>query len=244
MSARKFRPALVPTVAFLLVLPALIALGIWQLHRAEEKTVLQQQYDSRSSGPPVALGAQVVDRQQMRFRKVEATGNYDYARQFLLDNRVLDGVVGYHVITPLKIRHSSTLVLVNRGWVPGNPDRSILPKADGPANEVTVTGIAVVPHDKVFQLATEDKIGKEWPKVWQTLNMKRFRAAAPEDLQPVVVLLDPQSKAGGFERQWRRLDTGIAIHQGYAFQWFSLAVALAAIFFLVNFRKTDSSKEQ
>jgi len=244
MSARKFRPALVPTVAFLLTLPALIALGIWQLHRADEKAALQSQYDSRSSGPPVALGARVVDRQEMRFRKVEATGRYVYARQFLLDNRVLDGVVGYHVITPLKIRNSSTLVLVNRGWVAGNPDRSILPKADGPANEVTVTGIAVVPHDKVFQLAAEEKIGADWPKVWQTLNMKRFHEAVPEDLQPVVVLLDPQSKAGGFERKWRRLDTGIAVHQGYAFQWFSLAVALAAIFFLVNFRETESSKEQ
>lgn len=243
MSARKFRPALVPTVAFLLVLPALIALGIWQLNRADEKAALQRQYDSRSSGPPVALGARVVDRQQMRFRKVKATGKYDFTRQFLLDNRVLDGVVGYHVITPLKIRNSSTLVLVNRGWVPGNPDRTILPKADGPVKEVTVTGIAVVPHDKVFQLAKEEKIGKDWPSVWQTLNMKRFQSAIPEGLQPVVVLLDPNSKAGGFERKWRRLDTGIAVHQGYAFQWFSLAVALVAIFFLLNFRKTDSSKE-
>jgi surfeit locus 1 family protein len=234
----------VPTVVFLLVLPVLIALGFWQLDRAAQKEKLQRQYDTRSAQPPVMLGSKPVDREFMRFRPVEAFGRYDYAREFLVDNRVLDRRVGYHVITPLRIKNTDTLLLVNRGWVPGNPDRTILPNTDGPNEVVRISGTAVVPHDKVFQLASEMPIGKQWPRVWQTVNINRFESAVNERVQPVVVLLDPDSKAGGFERKWKRLDTGIAVHQGYAFQWFSLAVALAAIFFLVNFRKPEQQEDK
>jgi surfeit locus 1 family protein len=61
-----------------------------------------------------------------------------------------------------------------------------------------------------------------------------FRDNVTFPLQPIVILLDPDSSNGGFVRQWARLDAGIATHQGYAFQWFSLAAALAAIYILVS----------
>jgi surfeit locus 1 family protein len=242
---KKFRPSLVATFGFIVALPALIALGIWQLNRASQKEALQNEYDARSQQPPIALGAKQVDREQIRYYKVSATGTYDFAHQFLVDNRVLDTKVGYYVVTPLKISGSDTLVLVNRGWVIGNPDRRILPKANGPRDTVRVQGVAVVPHDKVFQLAKEPEIGAQWPKVWQRVNIKRFANAVNQPVQPFVILLSPDSNAGGFTRKWKRLDTGIAINEGYAFQWFSMALALTGIFFLVNLKPDtkESSKE-
>ncbi len=237
MNQRQFRPGLVPIIAFVLVLPGLIALGFWQLDRAQQKLELQQDYDERSRQAPIKLGAKLVNRDDVRFYPVIATGHYDYTHQFLVDNRVLDGKVGYYVITPLAITNSNTMVLVNRGWVLGNPDRSKLPKVSMPLRSFTIKGVAVVPHDKVFQLAEELPIGTQWPEVWQRIDIKRFRSAIKNPVQPVVVLLDPESKAGGLVRNWRRLDAGIAVHQGYAFQWFSLALALAAIFFFVNYRR-------
>jgi surfeit locus 1 family protein len=56
-------------------------------------------------------------------------------------------------------------------------------------------------------------------------------------VQPVVLLLDARSPAAGFVREWARLDAGIATHESYAFQWFSLAVALLGIYLLVNTRR-------
>ena len=242
---KKFRPSLAATFGFIVVLPALIALGIWQLNRASQKEALQNEYDARSQQSPVALGAKPVDREQIRYYRVTATGTYDYAHQFLVDNRVQDTQVGYHVITPLKIHGSNTLVLVNRGWVIGNPDRKVLPETDGPKGAVQVDGVAVVPHDKVFQLAKEPKIGTEWPKVWQRVNIKRFAGAVQNPVQPIVILLSPDSNAGGFSRKWQKLNTGIAINEGYAFQWFSMALALTGIYFLVNLKpdSKESSEE-
>ena len=98
----------------------------------------------------------------------------------------------------------------------------------------------MVPAQKVFQLGEEKPLGKDWQAVWQHLDMRRYAQVAPFKLQPVVILLDPASAAGGFTRAWTRLDAGIAVHQGYAFQWFSLAVALGAIYLLLGFRRASA----
>jgi surfeit locus 1 family protein len=83
--------------------------------------------------------------------------------------------------------------------------------------------------------------------VWPYLDIASYRAATGFPVQPVVVLLDPQSPAGGFGRYWTRLDAGIAVHHGYAFQWFALALALVAIYVYLGVRAgraTTPSEDQ
>lgn len=63
-------------------------------------------------------------------------------------------------------------------------------------------------------------------------------------VQPVVILLDPRSPAGGFTRDWTRLDAGIAVHRGYAFQWFMLAATLLALYLFFGFRRRAVSRTQ
>jgi surfeit locus 1 family protein len=140
------------------------------------------------------------------------------------------------VITPLRIRGSDVRVLVNRGWVPLGQSRELLPQAPAPDGLEKVTGVATVPRDKVFTLGRPEPLAAPWTPLWQHMDMKRYAEAVPFALQPVVVLLDPDSAAGGFERQWLRLDAGIAVHQGYAFQWFMLAVALLVIYAVIGVR--------
>ena len=237
MSATRFNIQLVPTIAFLLVLPALIGLGFWQLDRAEQKRSLQARYDARMSDEPIAIGAELRNPQELQFRRVSISGYYDESHTIFLDNRVHKGVPGYYVITPLKLIRNETRVLVNRGWVPLGADRKKLPDVRPPKTLQRIIGVATVPHAKVFRLAPAAAIGKKWQQVWQHMNMKRFAGAVNYPVQPVVVLLDPASQAGGFVREWKRLDTGIAVHQGYAFQWFSLAVALVAIYLFLSLRR-------
>jgi len=69
-----------------------------------------------------------------------------------------------------------------------------------------------------------------WQKQWLYFDIPRYRAAVNFPVQPVVILLDPKSEAGGLVREWARLETGIAVHQGYAFQWFMLALTLLALY--------------
>lgn len=225
---------IVPTLAALLLIPLFCALGYWQLTRAEEKRALQAEYDRRANQPPVELGAEIRAAEALQFFRVQATGVYETERQILWDNRIHHGVAGYHVITPLRIGTSETRVLVNRGWVPAGADREQLPAIDPLAGEVTVTGTAVVPRAD-FALGELDPLHATRPTIWQQLDLARYAAHSGWRLQPIVLLLDPD-RPGGYVREWARLDAGIAVHQGYAFQWFALAAAVFVIYVVLLVR--------
>ncbi len=243
-SPRRFRPGLAPTLAVVLLLPFFLYLGYWQLQRAEEKRQLQAEYDTRADGPAVRVERNVQRPEDLQFYRVLARGFYETDYQILIDNRVHQGQVGYEVITPLKFPDSDVRLLVNRGWVPLGEDRGHLPAIDPPGGLQEITGVATVPSEKYFALAEPEPLDRGWQRVWQNLDMARYAAAVPFPVQPVVVLLDPQSPAGGFTRDWSRLDAGIAVHQGYAFQWFMLAAALATIYLFMSLRRRGADKQE
>lgn len=234
---RRFRPGPLPSIAVALLLPLFLYLGYWQLQRAEEKRLLQAEYDTRANGPAVQVERRVQRVEELRFYRVVARGYYETDRQILIDNRVHRGRVGYHVITPLRLENSEVRLLVNRGWVALGESRERLPAADAPAGLQQVSGVATVPAEKYFTLGRPEPPGGGWQRVWQNMDMARLRAAVPFPVQPVVVLLDPTSGAGGFTREWSRLDAGISVHQGYAFQWFMLAAALATVYLFMSLRR-------
>ena len=232
-----FRATLVPTLALVVIVPTFVGLGLWQLNRAAEKQALQEMYDARSRDAVVKLGSQQIDPQALRFYRVAAQGEYEPQRQILIDNRVHNGVAGYHVVTPLHIKGSDARVLVNRGWIPIGPSRARLPDIETPGGTQIIEGIAVVPLEKIFMLQTPAPLsGVRWETVWQHLDLKRFGDAVGYPVRPIVILLDPASQAGGFTREWNRLDSGIAVHQAYAFQWFALAIAALGLYFILGRR--------
>ena len=51
---RRFRPGLVPTLVFFPLLYLLIRLGVWQLHRADEKQHIIDHYEQMAQLPPLS----------------------------------------------------------------------------------------------------------------------------------------------------------------------------------------------
>ncbi len=236
----RLRAGLVPTLATLILLPALVGMGLWQLDRADQKQRLQAEYDRRQTETPKRLLSVVEEPETLRYRPVTARGRYEPAYQFLLDNRVHQGQVGYYVLTPLRIEGGDVRILVNRGWVALGSDRQQLPDVAPPENDVEIAGVATIPLGKGFRLGAVKPAGPGWQPVWQYLDLAEYARSVPFPIQPAVVLLDPRSP-GGLVRQWARLDAGIQTHLGYALTWFSLAVALLAIYILVNVRRNDDA---
>ncbi|MGE5241411.1 MAG: SURF1 family protein [Bacteroidota bacterium] len=242
--SRYFRPSFSATISTAVLLPLLLYLGYWQLQRADEKRALQAQYDTRADGPAIQVETHVQRPEQLQFYRVVAKGVYETDYQILLDNRVHQGLPGYDVITPLHLAGSDVRLLVNRGWIPLGADREHLPKVETPQGQVEVTGVATVPAENVFTLGRPEPIGRGWQKVWQNLDMKHYQASVPFPVQPVVVLLDPRSPAGGFTREWARLDAGIAVHEGYAFQWFMMAAGLVVIYLFMGRRRAMAASPE
>lgn len=238
------RAGIWPTLATLALLPVLIGLGVWQLERTEQKLALQQSYDRRAMEPALRMYSVVEDAAAIRYRRIQVRGHYEPDRQILHDNRVHQGQAGYHVLTPLRIEGGSVRVLVNRGWLPLGQDRRILPLAPAPAGEVEITGIAIPPPQPGLRLGAAAPTGPGWPVLWQNIDIEAIAERLQEPLQPVILLLDPDVAEGGYVRSWPRLETGVMTSQSYAFQWFSMAIALAAIYLLVNTRRCEDEDEE
>ena len=91
MSLKKLKPFLGIILATVLVLPILISLGEWQLNRAEEKQILQNEYDRRATVGPVRITGLIQAADDLRFYRVTASGFYDAGHQVLVDNRTHKG---------------------------------------------------------------------------------------------------------------------------------------------------------
>jgi surfeit locus 1 family protein len=233
----QFRPRWWSTLLVAAMIPAFVGLGNWQLGKARTKEAAQATLDGQRADAPVALAASLVDDpESLRLRPVVARGEYDASGQVLIDNRVLHERAGLHVLTPLRIAGSETRVLVNRGWIPAPADRRQAPTVAVPSGPVVVEGTAVVPSRRIFALA-QDTALPGGNAIWQNLDLDRYRSAARHPVQPIVIQLDPNSPAGGFDRAWPRLDERHERHLSYAFQWYGFALASVGIWLYFAFRR-------
>ena len=187
---------------------------------------------SAQSGPQIAIPVAEISAEDVAWRRVEAHGRFAAENTVLIDNRMLHGVAGYHVVTPLKINGGERYVLVNRGWVAAAADRRTLPAIETPTGILRVTGLAIVPSERQFELSTRVAEGN----VWQNLTIARYRATVPIAIQPVVLQQDSET-ADGLKREWSASGPSPDRNYGYAFQWFALAAAILIYYLVTRVRK-------
>ncbi|EJT84221.1 hypothetical protein PPS11_24643 [Pseudomonas putida S11] len=180
----------------LALLPGLIALGCWQLGRAEEKRVLLAAYAERRVEAPVAT-AQLTANQDNAFRRVHLYGRFDAEHSLLLDNRMRDGQAGVELLQPFHDQASGVWLLVNRGWLPW-PDRRVPVHFDTPAQALALDASVYVAPGSTFQLHP-DPAGGQWPhlltavdaaQLWQQLDRDGFAHELRLEPGPATYRLD------------------------------------------------------
>lgn len=232
MARYRFRFSLWPTVGTIVGVALTVALGNWQLGRGQQKTAMAERIATASHDAPIGLSGREARAEDVVWHRVEVRGRFEPKYTVLIDNRILRGTVGYHVVTPLKIENSDLYVIVNRGWIAATGSREELPRIVTPEGPVLVTGLAIVPARRYFELSTATVEGS----VWQNLTLERFRQAFRLRLQPVVVQQD-NAMPDHLVREWSPPDLGVDKHYAYAFQWFAMAAALVVIYVILNVRK-------
>ena len=234
---RRFRPPLWSTVLLILAVALFLKLGFWQLSRAEEKDVRFAVSEYYAQQPPVTIPVSLVKLDDYRYRRVEVRGYFEPEYTILLDNKIHEGIVGYHVLTPLRLSNSSTYVMVNRGWVAGRHDRSQLPDIPTPIDSVMLVGMAVPPSVKTLTLSDEQVAGK----VWQNFDLDNYQhITGLTTFQPLLLLQQSDTIGDGLVRQWEQPDSGSSKNVGYAYQWFSFAVLALIIYLVLNVRKKSA----
>ena len=233
--------SLVPATAAVLAIVTFCWLGLWQLDRAGEKERRRGTFAERTSDVPILLNRRLstmpteMDPAWWRHRRVEVSGEMFGDRQYLLDNRTHKAVAGYHVYLPLLVTGLDRFLLVNRGWVATGPSRDRRPDVSLTPSAAVVTGIVDYPREPLL-LGDDGYSGTSWPKVVQRIDTDKTERDLKRPVLPFVVLMDA-ALPHGFVREWSPyLGIGPERHRGYAFQWFSLAAAVAVVWLVVRVR--------
>lgn len=228
----------------MLVLCALfLRLGVWQWHRAAYKRALLAAYAEQTARSPVDLNGVLQDSTLESFPqylRVRAEGSYDGSRQLLLEDMTHDGAVGYEVLTPFRLT-GGLLLLVDRGWVAATPAGAApdVRVKDASRSIQGMLGTLPVPGLRLGQPAPP---AAGWPKIVFYPQRADVAAFYGDKLLVPILHLDP-ADADGYVREYSP-DVGLppARHLAYAFQWVALALAVFAVWLVVNLRRGKQSE--
>lgn len=198
-----------------------VRLAFWQISRLHQRQALNAMLAERRTAPPEPVREVLRDSATAAFRRVIATGRYDFANEMALAARTHEGSPGVNIITPLRVAGTDTALLVNRGWVYAGDAMTVDFARWREPDTATVTGYLV-------GLAPEGHGPVSTPSSSRTIRRldrdsleSRLRyPVAPlalvatnvstEDVDSVPARVPPPA-----------LDEGP--HLGYAIQWFGFA---------------------
>ncbi len=215
----------------LCLFPLMIALGFWQLDRADEKQRILNQYNANQQASPAGVEG-LNSRTNLQYRSAWLEGELDAKRRIILDNRVANGKPGYEVLEALNVAGMGQMILVNRGWVPASLDRNILPQIEAVEGQVKFRGVL---YQSLGGYRLDDGISQvaEWPARVGWITAERAEELFAESFFPYQLRLD-QDSPGALQTGWATVSVQPAKHTGYAVQWFAMALVLLVMTVIAN----------
>ncbi len=205
-----------------------MSLGNWQTRRGDEKAARQAQWDEALARAPTRIAglddASGVARNLPQ--RVEMNGTFVTEATVYIDNRLVDGVAGFQVVTPVAVGEGMPWILVNRGWAARSmADRTRLPAAPIANAPLRVEGVAVPHVPRTLEIGDS---GGPLGGIWQNLDFEAYERASGRRVARFVVQ-QTNDTGDGLRRAWARPDAGVDRHRGYAFQWYSLAALIIVL---------------
>lgn len=232
-----FQPPLWATLLLLAACTLFASAGFWQLDRKAQKAAMFLEFDRGTSIDPVSGAPSDAEAAGARYQPVTLMGKFDAGHQILLDNIVRNGQSGYLVLTPLRTDDGN--VLVNRGWIAADPDRSRLPDVEVSAADREVLGrLDRLPRPGLRLAPEPADPAAPWPRRLLFPSAADIADHLGYPVRNYQVLLDPAAKSG-YARDWRPGVSGPDMHLGYAVQWFAFAAAVTVIYLVLNLKQRN-----
>jgi cytochrome oxidase assembly protein ShyY1 len=216
-----------------------LRLGVWQLHRADEKDELLRRYAASAQAPLSDFAAVAATPPADAYPRVKVQGHYLADRVYLLDNPKHDQRGGVEVYAPFQVRSAPSLVLVDLGFLSGNGTDQTPQFPPLPVGEQTLQGLYQPGPGVGFEMGGDALIAQtHWPKTTIFLNLKQIQQDLGQSLYPRILALDADPTSI-YVRE-HTLDFSSmppARHRAYAFQWFTFAVVAIVIFVVLHRRR-------
>lgn len=162
------------------------------------------------------------------------------------DNRLNSGQAGYHVYSVFQFNQKSA-VLVNRGWVKMNVDRSMLPVVQEITGNISLLGHIRYPVKNVYTLADE-AVALGFPQRVQTIEVEDIQQSLNVQLVDFSILLNPAVVGPHYDRNWANLLPGKYMtadkHYAYSLQWFTLSLVALIVFMILIYKMASNEKRQ
>lgn len=220
----------------------MINLGIWQLHRLDERQAFNRDVIERSEQAAIPIDEVLADidaatltTDEAEWLPVTATGSY-LPDQIIQFNQSQGGRAGENVLTALALDDGTTII-VNRGFIALGAETP-----DAPATEVSVTGLVRTSQTRNRGGLTDSDDGPV--REVRRIDVPRIAPQLPGDVAPVyiqLVLSEPPLTADDPTPISRpELDNGP--HLSYAIQWFIFALCVAIGWVLAVRRSLESHR--
>lgn len=229
----------------LAVFALLVKLGLWQTQRANDKDMRLAHIQQLTSTKPFSLAELLKQRKEQELVSlndlpVHLSGYFNSKWIFLLDNQFNRGQLGYRVYQLVHMPEGN--LLINLGWVQGSIDRDILPEITPLEGHYTFDG-----HVRVLEkgiLLEEQTLKVQQGKIRvQEIELIKFSQFISQDLLPFVVYLDKKEDIG-YKKNWQPIVMPPEKHRGYAFQWFSLALAWLVLMVMALIKVSGPQKNK
>jgi surfeit locus 1 family protein len=243
MSLARWRAAglVWPSLLSVAGLAVLIGLGTWQLSRKAWKEGLIAAIEARTTAPPRDIDAVISQADGpvgAEYARVRAAGRFlhDQERHLFMPDK--EGP-GWHVITPL-VRDDSTVVLVNRGWVPDRLREPPTRSAGQPTGGVGVVGLLRRSETPGLFAPDNEPAANRW--YWRELpamaqcrpgssGTSSCRALQAARSLPFVIDAEAEpANPGGWPRGGTTRLSLPNRHLEYALTWYGLAATLIGVF--------------
>jgi surfeit locus 1 family protein len=234
-----FRPRFWPTVITLPLIALCLGLGVWQLHRLSWKRALIAELEAGAAAAPVPAPQTEREARSLLFHRVVARGTFLHDKEIFLAAILRPGEAGFDVLTPLR-QASGRIIFVNRGFVPERLRDPASRAAGQIAGRVRVLGLLrLPPRGKPNPFLPDNRPDRN---EWFWIDLKAMaRADKLSRVAPFTIDADAAPNPGGWPKGgMTRVDLPNH-HLQYSLTWFSLAVAMAVIYYRYHRQKPGTA---
>ncbi|HFB64681.1 MAG TPA: SURF1 family protein [Aeromonadales bacterium] len=239
---QRWIPKVVKLLTWLTVIAiflGLLRLGFWQLDRADQKSQILSARALQKDSPPVIFSELDKD-DPLPFTVVHLKGKWLTDWRFFLDNRILDGALGYNLFALFE-DNSGRNIWVDRGWFALTVDRKF---TDLIPSSVQKDIVGYIYYPDEYKVLATPELEENHPVVIAGLNLPRLQRMMLNKglkVSPFIVRQTFPEHEQGLVKKWDVVTMPPSRHVGYAVQWFLLAFTLA-ILSIIFYRKKRNKK--
>ena len=228
-----FKPSLQASLILLICIPILISLGNWQMRRAQYKKDLIHVLNNRLHQTPLPIDELKLklnpsEFNHLRFMPCKLTGKFINHKSLLLDNQIVNGKVGYKIITPFQVANSKRWFLIDRGWIQASSTRTRLPEIATIDGNVTLAGIINHPPSGIVLIKDQVNSKANFPILIQAVDYAIIEQQLAHPVSNFVIQLSSEVSLGISSNK----------HLGYAMQWFTIAITMFIYYVVISLKRS------